>query len=83
VEAFGRTAERKVCKCSQLTPVWLLAHGEDIFVLPGTTQIKYLEENVGTLDVKLTDEEVKEIRKVVDEAEVHGARYPEGVHGDV
>jgi diketogulonate reductase-like aldo/keto reductase len=44
----------------------------------GTTKVKNLEENVHALDVKLSNEEVAEIRKVVDAAEVHGARYPDG-----
>jgi len=44
----------------------------------GTTQVKNLEENIGALDVKLSEEEIAEIRKVVDAAEVHGAWYPDG-----
>jgi diketogulonate reductase-like aldo/keto reductase len=44
----------------------------------GTTQIKNLEENMGALDIQLSEEEIAEIRKVVDAAEVHGARYPDG-----
>lgn len=44
----------------------------------GTTQVTNLEENMGALNVQLSDEEVAEIRKVVDAAEVHGARYPDG-----
>jgi hypothetical protein len=44
----------------------------------GTTQIKNLEENIGALDIQLSEEGIAEIRKVVDAAEVHGARYPDG-----
>lgn len=44
----------------------------------GTTQIKNWEENMGALDIQLSEVEIAEIRKVVDAAEVHGARYPDG-----
>ena len=47
------------------------------FLHSGTKKIKYLEENLGALNVKLTDEENDEIRKAVERAEVHGERYPE------
>ena len=70
--------EQKGCLPGQLTLAWLMAQGLDIFPLPGTTKVKNLEENLGALDVKLTDVEVAEIREVVETAVVHGERYPEG-----
>ena len=81
VDAIGEIAKRKGCTPSQLTLKWLMAQGEDIIPIPGTKKIKYLEENMGALDVTLSKEEEQEIRKVVDEAEVHGERYPEGMMG--
>jgi len=62
---------------SQLTLAWLLAQGDDIFPIPGTTSIERLKENLGALSVKLTAEENDVIRKATEEAEVHGSRYPE------
>jgi aryl-alcohol dehydrogenase-like predicted oxidoreductase len=58
-----------------------MAQGDDIIPIPGTKKIKYLEENLGSMNVTLTDEEEKEIRKAVETAEVHGGRYPEGMAG--
>jgi aryl-alcohol dehydrogenase-like predicted oxidoreductase len=52
-----------------------LAQGDDIIPIPGKKKIKYVEENLGALDVKLTKEEEKEIRDLVEKAEVHGSRY--------
>jgi aryl-alcohol dehydrogenase-like predicted oxidoreductase len=60
---------------SQLTLAWLMAQGEDIFPIPGTKKLKYLEENLGAFDVKLSPEENKELRALIEAAEVHGARY--------
>lgn len=77
VDEIVKLAQKKGCTPGQLTLAWLMAQGDDIIPIPGTKKIKYLEENVGALSVKLTHEEVEEIRKVVDAAEVHGLRYPE------
>jgi len=77
VDGLVEIAKKKGCTPGQLTLAWLLAQGDDIIPIPGTKKIKYLEENLGALDVKLTREEEKEIRDLVEKAEVHGARYPE------
>src|SRR5438270_492893 len=50
-------ARQKQCTPSQLALAWLLARGEDIVPIPGTKRVKYLEENVGALDVQLTAED--------------------------
>ena len=56
---------------------WILAQGEDFFVIPGTTKIKNLEENAGAADIKLTKEEVQQLRKACVDANIAGDRYPE------
>lgn len=52
--------------------------GDDIIPIPGTTNPGRLEENVGAMQVKLTDSEVKEIRHLCENTEVTGSRYPPG-----
>lgn len=79
VEKLAEIAKKKNVTPGQLTLAWELAQGDDIIPIPGTKKIKYLEENWGALEVKLTDEEKAEVRRVVDEAEVHGERYPAAV----
>ena len=79
VNQISQVAKRKGCTPGQATLAWLLAQGEDIIPIPGTKKIKYLEENLGALDVKLTREEDAEIRAAVEKAEVHGLRYPEAM----
>ena len=79
VRELRRLADRKGCTPAQLTLAWLLAQGEDVIPIPGTKKVKYLEENLGAFDVKLSEGEVKEIRRVVESAEVHGGRYPEAL----
>ncbi|MCJ1305960.1 hypothetical protein MMC08_008777, partial [Hypocenomyce scalaris] len=79
VEEIQALARKKGCTPGQLTLAWLMAQGEDIIPIPGTKKIKYLEENLGAVEVKLTREEMGEIRDAVESAEVHGGRYPEAM----
>jgi aryl-alcohol dehydrogenase-like predicted oxidoreductase len=81
VDKLSAIAKGKGCTSSQLTLAWLLAQGDDIIPIPGTKKIKYLEENLASLDVKLSVEEEKEIRSLVEGAEVHGTRYAEAYMG--
>lgn len=55
--------------------------GDDIFPIPGTKRIKYLEENMGALNVELTPEEDKQIRRAIERAEVYGTRVAETLMG--
>jgi aryl-alcohol dehydrogenase-like predicted oxidoreductase len=73
VNEFKAVADRKRCTPAQLCLAWLLKQGDDIIPIPGTKQIKYLEQNWGALKVKLTDAEAVEIRKIV-QGNVAGAR---------
>lgn len=77
VEKIKEVAEKKGVTPGQATLAWLMAQGQDIFPIPGTTKKERLEENMGSLKVELTKEEVATIRKAVEEAEVAGTRYPE------
>ncbi|PVH71527.1 Aldo/keto reductase [Cadophora sp. DSE1049] len=47
IEDLGTIAKMKGCTTGQLTLAWLLAQGNDVFPIPGTKKIKYLEENLG------------------------------------
>ncbi|KFZ09710.1 hypothetical protein V502_08540 [Pseudogymnoascus sp. VKM F-4520 (FW-2644)] len=77
VNALSAFAETKGCTSSQLTLAWLLAQGDDIFPIPGTKKIEYLEENLGALKVDLTKEDVQQIRSLVERAGAQGGRYPD------
>lgn len=71
-------AEKKNCSAGQLSLAWLLSQGTDIFPIPGTKKIKYLEENMGALQIKLSTAENKEIREAIERVEMSGDRYPPG-----
>src|SRR4051812_17023268 len=61
VQHIETVARQKRCTPSQLALAWLLARGQDIVPIPGTKHVRYLEENVGALDVDLTAEDLARI----------------------
>lgn len=83
VDHIAALAKKKGCTPGQLTLAWLMRQGDDIIPIPGTKKLKYLEENLGALDVKLSDSEDKEIRDAIEKAEVIGERYPAGMSGQL
>ncbi|KAI8815277.1 oxidoreductase [Cladochytrium replicatum] len=77
VDAIKSLAEKKGITAGQLCLAWVLAQGDDFFVIPGTKKIKYLEENVQALNVKLSDEEIADVRAIIAKLPAVGLRYPE------
>ena len=68
-------AKRKGCTAAQVALAWVLAQGSDVVPIPGTKRVKYLNENVGALDVRLTEEELREIDAIFPPQAAAGARY--------
>ena len=77
VERVEEIARRKQCTPAQLSLAWLLAQGKDIVPIPGTKQRRYLEENIGALDVQLTSADLEEIEEVAPKGAAVGDRYQE------
>ena len=74
IEAMAR---EKGCAPSQLTLAWVLAQGNDIVPIPGTKRRRYLEENVGALNVTLTTDDLARIDRIIPPGAAAGTRYPE------
>ena len=77
VRRIEEIATEKHCTPAQLALAWVLAQGDDIVPIPGTKRRTYLEENIGALNVKLTDEDLKRIDEVAPKGVAAGMRYPE------
>ena len=65
----------KGCTPAQLALAWVLAQGEDIVPIPGTKRRKYLEENLGALDVSLSADDLARINAAVPSGAAAGTRY--------
>lgn len=83
VEQSKALAGKKGVTVGQLVLAWLMAQGEDVFPIPGTTNIGRLNENWGAMGVVISEEENAEVRRMVEAAEVHGERYPPGLGGNL
>jgi aryl-alcohol dehydrogenase-like predicted oxidoreductase len=77
VEKVEEIANEKGITPSQLALAWVLAQGDDIVPIPGTKRVKYLEENVGAVDVELTDEDLRRIDEAFPKGAAAGDRYPD------
>jgi len=75
VMAMDQIASEKGVTLAQLSLAWVLAKGEDIVPIPGTKRRKWLRENVGALDVVLSNDEVAALEAAVPREKVVGDRY--------
>ncbi|CAN1761413.1 Probable aldo-keto reductase 1 [Linum perenne] len=69
-----RLANKHGCTTAQLALAWISNQGDDVVPIPGTTKLKHLENNIGSLGVKLTKEDMEEICAAVPVDEVAGVR---------
>ena len=83
VRTVKELAAEKGCTPSQLALAWVLAQGKDIVPIPGTKRRRYLEENVGALEVELTGEDIVRINCAFPKGAASGQRYPEAAMGAV
>ena len=75
-------AASKNCSVAQLSLAWILAQGDSIVPIPGTKHLKYLQENIATVNVALSQQDLAMIEKVIDDYQLKGERYPEGCYYD-
>ncbi len=73
-------AQNKGVRASQIALAWVLAQGQEIVPIPGTKQIRYLEENLAALNVTLTTEDLRFLDQIFGPGATAGERYhPQGM----
>jgi aryl-alcohol dehydrogenase-like predicted oxidoreductase len=77
VDLIGRFAQQKKATPAQVALAWLLAQKPWIVPIPGTTKLPRLDENIGAVNVELSDDDLRELEAVTSKIPVQGARYPE------
>ncbi len=77
VEKLSAIANEKRCTSAQLALAWLLAQGTDIIPIPGTKNRQRLEENLASLSIKLSPDDLRRIAEAAPKGAAAGTRYPE------
>jgi aryl-alcohol dehydrogenase-like predicted oxidoreductase len=77
VNLLTKIAKQKSATPAQVALAWLLAQKPWIVPIPGTTKLHRLEENIGSVNVEFTADELQEIDNASLEIKVQGERYPE------
>jgi len=72
VKALARS---KGAAPSQIALAWLLAQGDDVVPIPGTKRVKYLQENLGAIDVELSASELERLDAIFPPGAASGPRY--------
>jgi len=78
VDLLSDIAKKKEATSAQIALAWLLAQKSWMVPIPGTTKLHRLEENLGAIDLKLTQEELNQIGEATSKIEIKGERYSEG-----
>src|SRR6202162_2554820 len=73
--AVKELAREKGATPAQLALAWVLAQGQDLIPIPGTKRLRYLEDNMGALQVNLTETDRKKIAERVAQFQIVGERY--------
>jgi aryl-alcohol dehydrogenase-like predicted oxidoreductase len=77
VDVIAAFAAKKNATSAQIALAWLLAQKPWIVPIPGTTKLERLEENIGSVAIELSADDLAELDAVTAKIPVQGARYPE------
>lgn len=77
IESLTVIAAQENCSLSQLALRWIMAKGQNVVPIPGTTKVANFLANLKAADGELSRETVEQIDKVSSEIEIVGSRYPE------
>ena len=77
VDAVRAIAAEKGATPGQIALAWLLHQGQDVVPIPGTKRRRYLEENLGAVEVALSDEDIARLDEAAPLGSTAGPRYGE------
>jgi aryl-alcohol dehydrogenase-like predicted oxidoreductase len=80
---YHRIAEAAGCTPGQLALAWALQKAPHIHVIPGTTSLAHLEENVTAGAIALSPETIASVEQLMNQNTVSGPRYPASVQAEV
>ncbi|MEQ8174513.1 MAG: aldo/keto reductase [Syntrophomonadaceae bacterium] len=77
VQGLQEVARQKGIELPKLCLAWVLAKGDDIVPIPGTTKLSHLLDNIKATEIKLSAQDMADIEAVFPRGAVKGDRYPE------
>ncbi len=77
IEQFNTLAAEHGIRPAQLALAWLLAQGDHVHAIPGTTSLEHLKENFAAASLAVADEALKQAGALINQQTVSGHRYPE------
>lgn len=77
VDLLNNIAAQKNATPAQIALAWLLAQKSWIVPIPGTTKLHRLEENLGSVSIELTSDDLRQIEDAASSITIQGARYNE------
>jgi len=80
---LGAIADRAGCTMAQLALAWLLAQGQDVIAIPGTTNLAHLEENCAAAAVTPGSATLAALEALINQKTVVGARYNSATQTEV
>ncbi len=83
LQDFQSAADDARCTPAQLALAWVLQRKDFIHVIPGTTSLEHLLENMGAKDVELCDGVCRKLEKLINEKTVSGGRYPVSTQSEI
>ena len=76
VDRVSALAADKHCTPSQLALAWVMAQGKDMAAIPGTKRRTFLEEDVGAVNVQLSEDDLRRLDEMMPRGVTSGLRYP-------
>ncbi|MDX9874300.1 MAG: aldo/keto reductase [Spongiibacteraceae bacterium] len=83
LESYRAVARDVGCSEAQLALAWLLARGDHILPIPGTTQIAHLEENMKASAITLSADVMQRLDELINQQTVAGPRYPAATQAEI
>lgn len=75
VDAVAEIGRKKEATPAQIALAWLLHQGDDVVPIPGTKRQRYLDENLGALDIQLSADELARLDAIAVPGRTAGPRY--------
>lgn len=80
---FRALAKEAGATPAQLALAWVLAQGPHVHVIPGTTRIAHLEDNIGATDIDLDGDIVDRLNRLINQHTISGPRYPAATQAEI